>query len=263
MTQNHSVLIIEDDSNYYEPLKKSLTDDGFQVIAIVTRAQEAIELLKKQQFDILLIDLQLEDGTGMEILHYLNQIKETFEPYVIIITAFVTPQILTFCRNNNYFHYKKNDQYHPKFVVQHLKTMKTSITHQNITPKTIQNLNGKNQTLIVKIYHELDAYNINPKFQAKAYLVKIIHEILTKEKPLKVVLSHLYDQIAGEVFIEPKAIEVSISRLIINAFEGENKIASYCCFYNMTAEEVKNCNTLNPPTNRKFIFHIVEKINKL
>ena len=271
MPQSLNVLIIEDDPNYSDSLKKSLTDGGFCVIAVTKRAQEAIELFQKHKIDIILLDLQLEDGTGMEILHHLSNNKEVLDPYVIVITSFITKHTLKFFSENKYFYYKKNDQYHPKYILQHLNAMKSSLkpksateAHQNVNIKTSTEASPNNKSLINMIYHELDAYQLSPKYQAKEHLIKVIHNILTIESPTKINVSAFYTQVANEIYMDPKTISIGITRLIATAFEGENKVAAYCHFYNLTTHEVENNEeNLKRPTNKDFILNVVEKINRL
>ena len=58
-----SILFVEDDSTIAMGVEYSLKQDGFQV-SLASRLEEARDLLKRQLFDLVLLDLGLPDGSG-------------------------------------------------------------------------------------------------------------------------------------------------------------------------------------------------------
>ncbi|WP_413700940.1 response regulator [Psychromonas sp. KJ10-10] len=80
------VLIIEDDLGIAEIHRRSLIKiDGFETIGIATSKDEAETLLDVLAPDLLLLDLYLPDGNGLDILKYLRQKEYACD--VILITA--------------------------------------------------------------------------------------------------------------------------------------------------------------------------------
>ena len=83
------VLILEDEVSLREILRLILEDFNYQVEEAGT-LEEAREKLKEGEFDLVLVDLRLPDGSGMEVV---REIKEkTPETEVIIITAFASTE---------------------------------------------------------------------------------------------------------------------------------------------------------------------------
>lgn len=80
---SHSVLLIEDNMLVSLGLQNILRDEGFEVAAAETGAA-AKELLEKQPYDIILIDMRLPDMTGSDLF------KEWHDKHPDSIFIFVT-----------------------------------------------------------------------------------------------------------------------------------------------------------------------------
>ncbi|NPA53847.1 MAG: sigma-54-dependent Fis family transcriptional regulator [Aquificae bacterium] len=83
--EKRKVLLIDDEENILKIIKKFLEDNSFIVSTAKTK-EEALELLQRQNFDIVLSDYRLPDGTGMEILEFYRS-REPVKPF-IMITAY-------------------------------------------------------------------------------------------------------------------------------------------------------------------------------
>ncbi len=79
------ILIIEDDTTFAELLDVFLTKNHHQLQTVVT-VQQSIKILDQQEFDLLLIDYRLPDGTGLDVLRTVRE-KGINIP-VIIMTSF-------------------------------------------------------------------------------------------------------------------------------------------------------------------------------
>ncbi len=84
---NHSVsiLIVDDDINYRKILSDFLKNEGYDVDS-VNSAEEAIDRLEKDFFNIIISDLKLPGKTGIELLKTVKSRSEDIE--IIILTAF-------------------------------------------------------------------------------------------------------------------------------------------------------------------------------
>lgn len=63
---NEKILLVEDDKNILINLTDMLESSGYHVITASTQA-EAIEILEEVSFDLLLLDLNLTDGSGFTV----------------------------------------------------------------------------------------------------------------------------------------------------------------------------------------------------
>lgn len=82
----HPALIVEDDDSIAEVLKMRLSAEGFEVIRASTIA-DANALLQEYKPLVILLDLGLPDGNGLDLLKRLNSDDERKDIPVIVITA--------------------------------------------------------------------------------------------------------------------------------------------------------------------------------
>ncbi|MCF6239882.1 MAG: sigma-54 dependent transcriptional regulator [Bacteroidales bacterium] len=79
------ILIVDDELVIRESLAGWLKRDGYHV-STVPSGEDALEILKINSFDILLLDIQMDGMTGMEVLAHVSE--EYADIDVIMITAF-------------------------------------------------------------------------------------------------------------------------------------------------------------------------------
>ena len=85
-----SLLIVDDDRTLREGCASVLQMDGFNVTTL-GRGDEALELVRRRKFDIVLVDLYMTPVSGMEILRAtLSAHKETI---VVVMTG--NPSVTT------------------------------------------------------------------------------------------------------------------------------------------------------------------------
>ncbi|SDT84429.1 sigma-54-dependent transcriptional regulator [Desulfobacula phenolica] len=81
------ILVVDDELVIRESLAGWLKRDGHHVCTVES-GEQALDILKNQSFDILLLDIQLDGISGLEVL---THVKEEYEDIdVIMITAFGT-----------------------------------------------------------------------------------------------------------------------------------------------------------------------------
>ena len=78
-----SILFVEDDATIAMGVEYSLTQDGFQV-SLADRLEEARDLLKRQPFDLVLLDLGLPDGSGYALC---REVRAAGDTPIIILSA--------------------------------------------------------------------------------------------------------------------------------------------------------------------------------
>ncbi len=78
-----SILFVEDDTTIAMGVEYSLKQDGFQV-SLAYSLEEARDLLKRQPFDLALLDLGLPDGSGYELC---KEIRAAGDMPIIILSA--------------------------------------------------------------------------------------------------------------------------------------------------------------------------------
>ncbi|MDA3859738.1 MAG: sigma-54 dependent transcriptional regulator [Melioribacteraceae bacterium] len=82
--KNGHILITDDDQTLCYLLKEELINEGYEV-DITFDGKYAIENLKKKTYDLLLLDLEMTDVQGEEVLKYTKENHPTLQ--VIVLTA--------------------------------------------------------------------------------------------------------------------------------------------------------------------------------
>lgn len=82
-----NILIIDDDKSIGNLLKKILEKEGHKVDTEIS-GKNAIKKIKKNEYEIVFIDIQLQDINGLEIIKYIK--NKNPQTKAIIITGHVT-----------------------------------------------------------------------------------------------------------------------------------------------------------------------------
>jgi DNA-binding NtrC family response regulator len=84
------VLIVDDQINWRKALSRLLQKEGYEV-SIVGEQSEAINIIAKYHFDLIILDVRLEDGdpANVEGLALLNYIQENnISTKTIVLTGY-------------------------------------------------------------------------------------------------------------------------------------------------------------------------------
>jgi len=83
---SQKILIIEDEPDIRKTLEYNISREGYEVISASSLA-EGREKLESASFSLLLLDLMLPDGSGLDLCRELKQDKSLSSMPVIILTA--------------------------------------------------------------------------------------------------------------------------------------------------------------------------------
>ena len=78
------ILIVEDDTLLNHTLEYNLTSDGYDVTSAYNY-KSAVQCLKKNEFDIALLDINLSDGNGLDLSKEIRRRDQ--HTYIIFVTA--------------------------------------------------------------------------------------------------------------------------------------------------------------------------------
>lgn len=84
-----NTLIVEDDINYaiYTINNVLSKINRIRVTNIATTISEAINIIKKESIDLILLDLNLPDATGIELINNIRSFNFIKKPTIIIISS--------------------------------------------------------------------------------------------------------------------------------------------------------------------------------
>ena len=78
------LLIVEDNFQLADDLSRFLTENGF-IVEIANTLIDANDKVSVYDYDLIILDLGLPDGSGLDLIHELKRIKK--DPGILIVTA--------------------------------------------------------------------------------------------------------------------------------------------------------------------------------
>jgi two-component system alkaline phosphatase synthesis response regulator PhoP len=119
---NKKVLVVEDHEDTAELLQIQLEQVGNANVSIATNGLEALDKVREQRPDLILMDIMLPIMDGCEVTRKLKDDPQTRPIPILAVTAKVTPGDRAICLESGC------DGYLPKpFMIQQLKTEITKI----------------------------------------------------------------------------------------------------------------------------------------
>ena len=88
--QKNKILVVDDEQSIREFLELLLTKEGYYV-QTTGSAFEAIKILETERYDLVFMDIQMPQMSGIEALITLKKMDPTIE--IIVITAFGSTEI--------------------------------------------------------------------------------------------------------------------------------------------------------------------------
>ncbi|MEA2049121.1 MAG: response regulator [Campylobacterota bacterium] len=82
------IIIIDDEVHILNVLQTALSKDNDYQVDIFSNPYEALELIKKNRYDLLLLDIMMPSINGLELLDKIKEIKPNLE--VVMMTAYNT-----------------------------------------------------------------------------------------------------------------------------------------------------------------------------
>jgi DNA-binding NtrC family response regulator len=83
------ILVVDDDAIVVKSCKRILEAEGFEVLTVPS-ADEALETIKKYDFDLLLIDVKMPKRDGMYLMREVK--KDLPEIPIIVMSGYPTPE---------------------------------------------------------------------------------------------------------------------------------------------------------------------------
>ena len=88
--EENSVLVVDDEPIVRESIRDWLKDAGYQV-ATAESGEEALELIEKQDFSVMVLDIRLPGKTGITVLKEVKALKPEIKS--IVITAYPSAEL--------------------------------------------------------------------------------------------------------------------------------------------------------------------------
>ena len=116
------ILIVEDDDFLLQMYVTKLELEGFQVVSAVDGIK-GLRLAKKDKPDLVLLDLQLPELSGFEVLEDLKRSNETKQIPVLVLTNFSQKEDIDRCLNLGASDYLIKAHFVPSEVIAKIKNI--------------------------------------------------------------------------------------------------------------------------------------------
>lgn len=89
MDNNKSILIVEDEKPLAHALELKLKNEGFTTL-IASNGQEALDALKAQDYNVMLLDLMMPTMDGFQVLQQIKEMGKN--PTVFVLSNLSQPE---------------------------------------------------------------------------------------------------------------------------------------------------------------------------
>lgn len=136
------VLLIEDEKNVLESLREALSDE-YDVLT-AENGQEAIDVIKKSDMDVVVLDLRLPGINGLQVLRIIKNIDMTL-PVIIISGSNLVHTVVDGFRYGAYDYFDK-----PFNVFDLKKSIRRAVNDPCIGRRTCERLLSVDMEMLIK-----------------------------------------------------------------------------------------------------------------
>ena len=271
--EKHSVLIVEDNPHFAVPLKEMLDSHSlFKVVGVTDSSIKAWDMVKKNMPSVIILDLQLAEGHGFELLKKIRQPNSelAFQPHVLVVTSFSASATQQKIREFADFVIIKSSNYKVEDVVSYLEFMEDefvdsseifanqSLILESSSTET-PNLSSSVKDFTNLIESELNEYAIKHSMKGREFLSKAILRALEMPEEETLMMSDLYEFLAENFDTSADSINSAIKRTLKAAFkntEWSHLLKTYTPYANYKERT-------RAPGNKEFIIYTANKIKSI
>ncbi|MGI6422242.1 MAG: sporulation transcription factor Spo0A [Syntrophomonadaceae bacterium] len=250
------VLVADDNREFCGILKSYFTNDpDFQLIDVCTNGMEVINVLQKEEVEVLILDLIMPYMDGIGVLEKINSMNLEKRPRVIILTAFgqenITQKAVQL--GVDYYILKPFDlDVLGDRVRQVVRDNKGEDSPVSIPPTAMPARNSRNlEVEVTRVIHEI---GVPAHVKGYQYLRDAIMLVVDEINYLGAVTKELYPTIAQKYDTTPSRVERAIRHAIELAWDrGDVDKINKVFGYTISGEKGK-------PTNSEFIAIIADRL---
>ncbi len=250
------VLVADDNREFCGILKSYFSNDtDFELIDVCTNGMEVINVLQKEEVEVLILDLIMPYMDGIGVLEKINVMNLEKRPRIIILTAFgqenITQKAVQL--GVDYYILKPFDlEVLGDRVRQVVRDVKGDDSPISITPHSMPVKNSRNlEVEVTRVIHEI---GVPAHVKGYQYLRDAIMLVVDEINYLGAVTKELYPTIAQKYDTTPSRVERAIRHAIELAWDrGDVDKINKVFGYTISGEKGK-------PTNSEFIAIIADRL---
>lgn len=202
---NNKILIVDDEPDIVELVSYNLKKDGFR-ITTASDGEEALRKIRKDRFDLVVLDLMLPGIQGVELCRIIRNDPKTANTPIIMLTAKGEEVDRVIGLESGADDYMTKP-FGARELIARIKAVLRRTGEKTTTDKSIQ---------IGKLLINLETHGVTKgktplelsatEFNLLVYLVERKGKVFSREQLVDAVWK-------GEAFIEPRTVDVHIRRL--------------------------------------------------
>ena len=256
------IVLADDNKDFCQVLKEYLSnEDDIEILGIAKDGIEALDLVKRTQPDLLVLDVIMPHLDGLGVIEKLNAMDIPKMPKIIVLSAVGQDKITQSAINlgADYYIVKPFD-----FVIfinrirelvsnktAHIEPKSRVNTDIQMTRSNFVKNSGNIETEITNIIHEI---GVPAHIKGYLYLREAIKMGIDNVELLGAVTKELYPSIAKKFNTTPSRVERAIRHAIEVAW-SRGKVDTINQLFGYTVH-----NTKGKPTNSEFIAMIADKL---
>ena len=256
------IVLADDNKDFCQVLKEYLSnEEDIEILGIAKDGIEALDLVKRTQPDLLVLDVIMPHLDGLGVIEKLNAMDIPKMPKIIVLSAVGQDKITQSAINlgADYYIVKPFD-----FVIfinrirelvsnktAHIEPKSRVNTDIQMTRSDFVKNSGNIETEITNIIHEI---GVPAHIKGYLYLREAIKMVIDNVELLGAVTKELYPSIAKKFNTTPSRVERAIRHAIEVAW-SRGKVDTINQLFGYTVH-----NTKGKPTNSEFIAMIADKL---
>jgi len=256
-THQIKVLVADDNREFCEILREYFNnEDDFELVDVCSNGMEVLNVLERQETEVLILDLIMPYMDGIGVLEKINELKMEPRPKIIILTAFgqenITQKAVQL--GADYYILKPfNLSVLGDRVKQIARDIKPEVENRDqLAAVSVKRTPPKNlEVEVTKVIHEI---GVPAHVKGYQYLRDAIMLVVEEVNYLGAVTKELYPAIAQKYDTTPSRVERAIRHAIELAWDrGDLEKINKFFGYTINGEKGK-------PTNSEFIAIIADRL---
>lgn len=256
------IVLADDNKDFCQVLKEYLSnEDDIDILGIAKDGIEALDLVKKTQPDLLILDVIMPHLDGLGVIEKLNTMDIPKMPKIIVLSAVGQDKITQSAINLGADYYIVKPFDFVVFINRIRELVSNRVTQVEPKPRPVQETQmtrsdfvknvGNIETEITNIIHEI---GVPAHIKGYLYLREAIKMVIDNVELLGAVTKELYPSIAKKFNTTPSRVERAIRHAIEVAW-SRGKVDTINQLFGYTVH-----NTKGKTTNSEFIAMIADKL---
>ena len=264
MVDKIRLLLVEDDKEDCKRLEEYTQEiEELEIVGVTGSAEQGIQMVKEMLPDVVIMDLELSEGDGIDAIFRIRQLGLPFDPYILVTTNTTSQPTLQMVRDNgaDFVVTKQTKGYGPKQVVNVIlrtrKYLRKKADSPDISSRPVVEVvsqDARRERITRRIKTEMSYISLMPGKQGYRLIVDAVLIAIERPNNILMVTKDIYPALAKKYGITSKNVERAIRSAIESAWNhaGEEALKQHC-------PELINSNR-DKPTNKEFIYYLADKI---